>query len=106
MLRQAGRALLSAARLGQARSVSTSFAILDVPDDAQKKSRDEFLALFKNTAPSTLNPPFFASDYVTADPRATPGAPVPEKLTFSFHVPHGSIFKGDKVSLPTSRSIL
>lgn len=58
----------------------------------------EFLDAFKPFAGS-LEPPKFPSDYLTKKEPAPEGSGIPEKLTFSFFVPHETILKDEKVDL-------
>jgi F-type H+-transporting ATPase subunit delta len=58
----------------------------------------EFLDAFKPFAGS-LEPPKFPSDYLTKKEPVPEGSGIPEKLTFSFFVPHETILKDEKVDL-------
>ena len=52
-------------------------------------NQEAFLKKWSEIAPSTLDPPAFASEFMakTAEPPKD-GAPVPSKLTFNFYLPH------------------
>lgn len=65
---------------------------------------------FTKVAPSTLTPPHFPSEFVAEaaeaaakkaekDGQEAPASGVPEKLTFSFYLPHAIIGKSKKVWL-------
>lgn len=66
-----------------------------------------FLDKFTKVAPSTLTPPSFPSEFVSEAAAAAakkgeakeeaPASGVPEKLTFSFYLPHATLGKGKKV---------
>ncbi len=65
-----------------------------------------FLDKFTKVAPSTLAPPSFPSEFAAEDraavkgktgEEAAPASGMPDKLTFSFFLPHATIGKGKKV---------
>lgn len=57
----------------------------------------EFLAKFAEVAPVMLSPPNFASDFAPQTKPADASAAIPDKLTFSFYLPHATIGKEQKV---------
>ena len=64
-----------------------------------------FLDRFTKVAPSTLTPPNFPSEHISeAAAKAgkqedAPSSDMPDKLTFSFYLPHATIGKAKKVGL-------
>ena len=65
-----------------------------------------FLDKFTKVAPSTLAPPSFPSEFAAEDAarakkgqpeEAAPASGLPEKLTFSFFLPHSTIGSSKKV---------
>jgi F-type H+-transporting ATPase subunit delta len=93
------------------RSVSTSAArFADGGGDAaasDKQRIEAFLDRFTKVAPSTLTPPNFPSEHISEAAEAAkkgkqeeaPSSDVPDKLTFSFYLPHATLGKAKKVDL-------
>lgn len=113
MLRALGSQLLRRSTAGPSARVFTSSAPRlaeggDETGEASTQKRiEEFLDRFTKLAPSTMAPPHFPSQHAADDAKkARKGKPVeepvsgtPEKLTFSFHLPHGPITSSAKVDL-------
>ncbi len=60
----------------------------------------EFLSKFSQVAPSTLAPPSFPTDFMPAGPKTEEGAAstaIPDKLTFSFYLPHSTVNQKQQV---------
>lgn len=100
MLRQAARQLLrqqqSAAAVSNAvRAVSTSSSRWA----EVQKNTEEYLTKFAEVAPSTLNPPHFASDFLDTEPEQEKSAGLPDKLTLNFYLPHEVQFSKEQVDL-------
>eukprot|EP00976_Prorocentrum_cordatum_P003751 73357-Prorocentrum_minimum.AAC.6 len=92
MLRQASSRFFAAG----ARSFTSTALRAEV---ASKHTSAAFLEQWEKTAPSTLDPPKFASDHLTvAATESTPGV-IPEKLTFNFYMPHKTIYDAEKVDM-------
>jgi F-type H+-transporting ATPase subunit delta len=73
--------------------------------DSDKQRIEAFLDRFTKVAPSTLTPPNFPSEHISeAAAKAgkqedAPSSDMPDKLTFSFYLPHATIGKAKKVDL-------
>lgn len=111
MLRTLGTSLARRSGLS-VRGFSTSAARFADGGDAasnDKKQIEAFLDKFTKVAPSTLAPPSFPSEFAAEDAaaakgkktgeEAAPASGMPEKLTFSFFLPHATLGKGKKVDL-------
>ena len=66
----------------------------EAKDGGSAANQDAFLKKWSEVAPSTLDPPAFASEFMakTAEPPKD-GAPVPSKLTFNFYLPHENPYR-------------
>jgi hypothetical protein len=68
---------------------------------ASKHTTEQFIEQWKTTAPSTLDPPIFPSNSPSfaAASNEIP-ATIPEKLTFTFYMPHNCELNGEQVPQP------
>jgi len=60
---------------------------------------EAFLKKWSEVAPSTLEPPSFASDFMTKKEPLPEGSAVPEKLTFNFYLPHEKPYSSAEVDM-------
>lgn len=97
MLRSGTSALARAARRG----LHTTAALRAEEAVASKHTTAQFLEQWKVTAPSTLDPPIFPSNnpsFVAASNEIP--ATIPEKLTFTFYMPHNCELNAEQVPQP------
>jgi len=67
--------------------------------DAAAASQEAFLKKWAEVAPSTLDPPSFASETMKKTEQPAEGAPVPSKVTFNFYLPHEKPYSGAEVDM-------
>mmetsp|Transcript_3121 Transcript_3121/g.8592 ORF Transcript_3121/g.8592 Transcript_3121/m.8592 type:complete len:235 (-) Transcript_3121:2240-2944(-) len=66
---------------------------------ASEASKEAFLKKWAEVAPSTLDPPSFASEFAAKSEKPADGAPVPSKLTFNFYLPHEKPYSAAEVDM-------
>lgn len=101
MLRQAARQLLRQ-QPGGATAAGTALRALSTSGPVMQEvanSKEEFLARFAEVAPSMLNAPHFASDFLPKVAEAAPATGIPEKLTLNFYKPYDVEFQKTPVDL-------
>jgi len=92
MLRQASSRFFAA---GSRAFTSTALRA----ETATKHTSAAFLEQWSKSAPSTLDPPFFASQHLSPAPEAPAAGVIPEKLTFNFYMPSQTICDAEKVDM-------
>lgn len=94
MLSRAARSLW---RTGASRSICSSSVVLE---QTTEQSKEEFLRRFA-VHQGMLNEPAFPSDFMpkVAAPLEGASTAIPDKMTFSFFVPHETMCKSEKVDL-------
>jgi hypothetical protein len=112
----AGRALFGSCIPDTAAEHQVAVEQLHLPTDRRESSccnhaaaavliTQAFLDRFTKVAPSTLTPPNFPSEHISeAAAKAgkqedAPSSDMPDKLTFSFYLPHATIGKKKKVGV-------
>jgi len=93
MLRQASSKLFSAA------SRSFTSTALRAEAATNKHTSSAFLEQWAELAPSTLEPPKFGADHLTASTLVESTGVIPDKMTFNFYMPHETICNAELVDM-------
>eukprot|EP00212_Chloropicon_laureae_P006949 CAMPEP_0197495208 /NCGR_PEP_ID=MMETSP1311-20131121/34952_1 /TAXON_ID=464262 /ORGANISM="Genus nov. species nov., Strain RCC856" /LENGTH=233 /DNA_ID=CAMNT_0043040683 /DNA_START=86 /DNA_END=787 /DNA_ORIENTATION=- len=62
-------------------------------------SQEAFLKKWNEVAPSTMDPPSFASEFAAKSKEPAADGAVPEKVTFNFFLPHEKPYSGAEVDM-------